>query len=65
MRVMNGSHYFNLPRVISRLRHGHLSAIFNFLNFCSMKNGNCIDLTSAKCTAVNRKKVASNFVNKL
>lgn len=30
-----------------------------------MKNGNCIDLTSEKCTAVNIKKATSNFVNKL
>lgn len=57
MRMMNGSHYFNLSCVISRLCYGHLSDIFNFLNFCSMKNGNCIDLTSEKCTAVNRKKL--------
>ena len=57
MRMMNGGHYFNLSYVISRLRYGHLSDIFNFLNFCSMKNENCIDLTSAKCTAVTRKKL--------
>lgn len=48
----------------------HLSDVFNFLNFCCMKNGNCIDLTSEKCTVVNikkaaSKKAASNFVNKL
>lgn len=30
-----------------------------------MKNGNLIDLTSEKCIAVNIKKAASNFVNKL
>lgn len=56
MYMMNGSHYFNLSRVISRLCYDHLSDIFNSPNFCSMKNGNCIDLTSEKRTAVNRKK---------
>jgi hypothetical protein len=65
MCMMNGGHYFNLASVISRLHYDHLSDVFNFLNLCSMKNGNCIDLTSEKCTAVNRKKAASNFVNKL
>lgn len=30
-----------------------------------MKNGNYIDLTSEKCTAVNIKKATSNFANKL
>lgn len=56
MCVMNGGHYFNLACVILRLHYEHLSDVFNFLNFCSMKNGSRIDLTSEKCTAVNRKK---------
>lgn len=57
MCMMNGGHYFNLACVILRLHYDHLSDVFNFLNFCFMKNGNCIDLTSEKCTAVNRKKL--------
>lgn len=63
--MINNSHHFNLLDLILWLHYDHLSDVFNFLNFYYMKNGNCIDLTSEKCTAVNIKKAASNFVNKL
>lgn len=64
--MRNNSHNFNLSDfTLWLLYDDHLSDVFNFLNFCCMKNGNCIDLTSEKCTVVNIKKAASNFVNKL
>lgn len=63
--MINNSHHFNLPDFILWLHYEHFSDVFNFLNFCCMKNGSCIDLPSEKYTAVNIKKATSNFVNKL
>ena len=54
--MINNCHNFNLSDFILWLYYDHLSDVFNFLNFCCMKNGNCIDLTSEKCTVVNIKK---------
>lgn len=65
MCMMNGGYYFNFVFVILRLYYDYLFDVFNFLNLCFMKNGNCIDLILEKCIVVNRKKVVFNFVNKL
>ena len=54
--MINNCHNFNLSDFILWLYYDHLSDVFNFLNFCCMENGNCIDLTSEKCTVVNIKK---------
>lgn len=63
--MINNSYYFNFLDFILWLYYDYLFDVFNFLNFCYMKNGNCIDLILEKCIVVNIKKVVFNFVNKL